>query len=31
VQEVFEIVGFDKVFDIYDSEAQALAAWAEEE
>lgn len=30
VQDVFEIVGFDKVFDIYESEREALAAWKEE-
>jgi anti-sigma B factor antagonist len=30
VQDVFEIVGFDKVFDIYESEEEALAAWKEE-
>lgn len=27
VQDVFEIVGFDKVFDIFDTESEANQAW----
>lgn len=30
VNEVFSMVGFDKVFDVYPSRAAAAAAWQEE-